>query len=196
MIRLAQWFLSIIWDSVFFVSLFWAQDFHSYFFLCCAKCRILVPQLGIEPTPLQWKHSVNVNLGTVGEVPPPGVLLSDHPIYSHSFCHCFQLSHNHIPYSWFISLSSSFFFRPCQVACGTLVPLPGIEPVPPAVEAQSLNHWTTREVPPCLHPCLIHHFKLANLHQQLWGPVNNAYKTIPLIKTLVFFFFNFTSNQI
>ena len=81
-----------------------------------------------------------------------------------------------------------FFFRPCQVACGTLVPLPGIEPVPPAVEAQSLNHWTTREVPPCLHPCLIHHLKLANLHQQLWGPVNNAYKTIPLIKTLIFFF--------
>ena len=24
---------------------------------------------------------------------------------------------------------------------------PGMEPVPPAVEAQSLNHWTTREVP-------------------------------------------------
>ena len=27
------------------------------------------------------------------------------------------------------------------------LPQPGIEPVPPAVEAQSLNHWTTREVP-------------------------------------------------
>ena len=25
---------------------------------------------------------------------------------------------------------------------------PGIEPVPPAVEVQSLNHWTAREVPP------------------------------------------------
>ena len=33
------------------------------------------------------------------------------------------------------------------MACGTLVPCPGIEPVPPAVEAWSLNHWTTREVP-------------------------------------------------
>ena len=30
--------------------------------------------------------------------------------------------------------------------CGILVHWPGIEPVPPAVEAQSLNHWTTREV--------------------------------------------------
>ena len=28
-----------------------------------------------------------------------------------------------------------------------LVPRPGIEPVPPAMEAQSLNHWTTREYP-------------------------------------------------
>ena len=28
-----------------------------------------------------------------------------------------------------------------------LVPQPGVEPVPPAVEAQSLNHWTARQVP-------------------------------------------------
>ena len=34
-----------------------------------------------------------------------------------------------------------------RVACRILAPRPGIEPVPPAVEAQSLNHWTTREVP-------------------------------------------------
>ena len=26
-----------------------------------------------------------------------------------------------------------------------LVPQPGIEPIPPAVEAQSPNHWTTRK---------------------------------------------------
>ena len=25
-------------------------------------------------------------------------------------------------------------------------PWPGIEPIPPAMEAQILNHWTTREV--------------------------------------------------
>ena len=30
---------------------------------------------------------------------------------------------------------------------GVLVPLSGIEHMPPAVEARSLNHWTTREVP-------------------------------------------------
>ena len=33
------------------------------------------------------------------------------------------------------------------MACGILVPKPGIELVPPAVEVWSLNHWTTRESP-------------------------------------------------
>ena len=32
-------------------------------------------------------------------------------------------------------------------ACGILVPQPGIKPVSPALGAQSLNHWTAREVP-------------------------------------------------
>ena len=39
-------------------------------------------------------------------------------------------------------------FWPWHIACGILVPWPGIEPVPPAVEARSPNHWTTREFPP------------------------------------------------
>ena len=33
------------------------------------------------------------------------------------------------------------------VGCRILVPRPGLELVPPAVETWSLNHWTTREVP-------------------------------------------------
>ena len=32
------------------------------------------------------------------------------------------------------------------MACGILVPQLGIEPVPPAVEVQSLNSWITWEV--------------------------------------------------
>ena len=40
-----------------------------------------------------------------------------------------------------------YFFWTHSMARGILVPLPGIEPAPPAVEAQSLNHWTAREVP-------------------------------------------------
>ena len=37
----------------------------------------------------------------------------------------------------------------CQVACRILALQPGIKHVPPAGEAQSLNHWTSREVPLC-----------------------------------------------
>ena len=40
-----------------------------------------------------------------------------------------------------------YYFWPCCVACGVFVPWPGIKPVSPALEAQSLNHWATREVP-------------------------------------------------
>ena len=35
-----------------------------------------------------------------------------------------------------------FFFGPRCVAYGILVPRPGIEPMAPAVEVQSLSHWT------------------------------------------------------
>ena len=34
-----------------------------------------------------------------------------------------------------------------RAPCRTLVPGTGIEPMPHAVEVQSLNHWTTGEVP-------------------------------------------------
>ena len=34
-----------------------------------------------------------------------------------------------------------------RAACGILAPWPEIEPAPPALAAQSLNHWTTREFP-------------------------------------------------
>ena len=39
-----------------------------------------------------------------------------------------------------------FFIFGCK-ACEILVPWPGIEPSPPAVAGQSLNHWITREAP-------------------------------------------------
>ena len=41
----------------------------------------------------------------------------------------------------------SFFFLAESHRIKTLVPRPGIKPMLPAVEAQSLNHWTTRAVP-------------------------------------------------
>ena len=39
-----------------------------------------------------------------------------------------------------------FYSWPPHTACGILVSQPGTEPMPPAVEAQSLNHWIAREV--------------------------------------------------
>ena len=49
---------------------------------------------------------------------------------------------------YFILFSTFILFLAVPRACGILVPGPRIEPVPSAVEAQSPNHWTSREVPP------------------------------------------------
>ena len=38
------------------------------------------------------------------------------------------------------------FFWPHHIAWGILVPWPGVEPTPSAVEAWSFNHWTSKEV--------------------------------------------------
>ena len=53
---------------------------------------------------------------------------------------------------WYSSITihlllPSLFIFGRGMACGISVPPPGIELVPPVVEAQSLNHWTVREVP-------------------------------------------------
>ena len=40
-----------------------------------------------------------------------------------------------------------FNFWPHSVACGILVPQPGIETAPSVLGAQSLNHWTGKEGP-------------------------------------------------
>ena len=50
-------------------------------------------------------------------------------------------------FSFFLSFSLFLSFRPCCAVCGILVLQPGIEPMSPALGAQSLNHWTAREVP-------------------------------------------------
>ena len=43
--------------------------------------------------------------------------------------------------------SSFSLYLPCHAACGILIPWPGIEPIPPALEAWSLNHWTPGKSP-------------------------------------------------
>ena len=42
-----------------------------------------------------------------------------------------------------------FIYWPRQTACGISVLQPGIKPMLHTLEAQSLNHWTAREVPHC-----------------------------------------------
>ena len=42
---------------------------------------------------------------------------------------------------------STFFFGGATRHAGFLVPRPGIEPMPSAVETLSLNDWSAREVP-------------------------------------------------
>ena len=49
--------------------------------------------------------------------------------------------------SWVYLHLFYFVYRPYHAACRILVPWLGIKPVPSALEARSLNHWTTRDVP-------------------------------------------------
>ena len=69
--------------------------------------------------------------------------VSSQSIYLSSF----QPGVYEISYFLISNMYYSFFFWPCQAACGILVPRPGIEPGPSAVKAPCPNHWTTREFP-------------------------------------------------
>ena len=77
---------------------------------------------------------------TADNCPPPQNILvlrfPSHGIHSVAWLLCTPLG---IPFF--------FFFATLCIAYGILVPRPGIEPMPAAVEAWSLNHWTAREVP-------------------------------------------------
>ena len=44
-----------------------------------------------------------------------------------------------------IAILFIFIFWLCQESCEILVPWPGIELMPPALEAWGLNHWTSRK---------------------------------------------------
>ena len=50
-----------------------------------------------------------------------------------------------------VFLPPFFFILLCCTSCWILIPPLGTEPVPSAVKAQSLNHWTTRECPKSCH---------------------------------------------
>ena len=48
-----------------------------------------------------------------------------------------------VPPPWGCFIFFNFYFL--AVPCGILVTQAGIEPVPPALEAWSLNHWTAKK---------------------------------------------------
>ena len=76
--------------------------------------------------------------------PNPVSLLALAPLPEHLSKETENILKNISP-DWFFKIN---FFWPCHdEACGILVPQPGIQPMPPALEVQCLNHWTTREVP-------------------------------------------------
>ena len=60
-----------------------------------------------------------------------------------------------------------YLFRLHHVACGNLVPQPGIELRPPAAIGWSLNHWTVRESPLLLFFC---GFWPSQKPPDPWGP--------------------------
>ena len=83
----------------------------------------------------------------------PHTSLRLHYTSVHLYTLQFRLAHQKVTVSSFKPL----FFGGglCYVAFGILFPQPGIEPMPPAVEVQTLNHWPTMEVS-LLKPLLIY----------------------------------------
>ena len=62
------------------------------------------------------------------------------------------------------------------MACDILVPIilvswPGIKPTPPALEAQSINQWATREVP---------EKQVLPIEQEGWSPTPATAAALPM----------------
>ena len=65
-----------------------------------------------------------------------------------------------------------------RAACRIVIPLPGIKHVPPAAEAQSLNHWTAREVPEIFQFLSTHFFKCRADHTKAFGTLDLAWGSL------------------
>ena len=107
-----------------------------YFYLCIwlhqvlvAACGIEFPDQGSNPGLLHWKQ---------------GALATGPPGKSQPFIFAWTTIKRDLSHTVFLQLWG--FGHPVQRA-GMLVPQPGIKPVPSALGARSLKHWTTREVP-------------------------------------------------
>ena len=67
----------------------------------------------------------------------------------------------------------TIFFGQATTAYGILGPRPGMESGPPALEVQSLHHWTAREVPTSSHSepkvcCVSSHSSFSGIYLQVY----------------------------
>ena len=83
-------------------------------------------------------QSGNCLLGIVWQSEIQAVLNSETPVMITRLNQPFKIFQSSFPFS---------IIWPCHMAYGILVRWAGIEPILPAVEVQSLNNWTAREVP-------------------------------------------------
>ena len=89
---------------------------------------------------------------------------------------------------WFCCFT--FFFWPYQVACGILVPWPGIKPVPPSPGhwKHSLNLCTAREVPVASFFFRFIYFFLAALGLASWAEAFSSWGGYTLFAVLQWLF--------
>ena len=110
-------------------------------------------QIGIIPKLQPWKYIVqnraHISVLLAFKYNVSGA--SQVALVTKKKCHWGQMSKNNLAKWNLIACISNrleffFFFWMCYAAFRILVPWPGIKPLPPALRAQSLNHWTAREV--------------------------------------------------
>ena len=85
-----------------------------------------------NPNKEKWEWGSSGDMAGMWRLlPPPQSPYLPHPPNMHGFYYYYYY----------------YYFWPCHIAWGILVPWPGVEPTPSAVEAWSLNHWNSKEVP-------------------------------------------------
>ena len=98
------------------------------------------------------------------------VLLASRLLFLYPF---FTFSHYFFGKKIFKLLLILFIYssRPHHVVCKVLVPRSGMKPMPPALKAQSSNHWTAGEVPVSYTLLTIHNIELyfnINVHMHIY----------------------------
>ena len=100
------------------------------------------------PSPSMWqtRSTMQTRQGLAPPAAPPACCTQQS---AGAACGPPQAAFHHLLKKYFI------YLWPCPMACRILVLWPRIEPMPPAVEARSLNHWTSREAPTFISPSSI-----------------------------------------